>query len=187
MNSAELRRLIAVTAGSAALVLVAIAIAVGLGESDGDSVTASPEEPEHPLIDQDHWHALYQIWVCDEEQSTAFQWEGGIHTHGDGIIHMHPFVPEEEGRGARLVKFFEYGGGLLTQTELRIPGTSQTLVNGLECPDGTPGRVHVFVNGEELQDWSEYIPQDGDQIIVLFGVAGPVAMAPVGDLLVAPV
>lgn len=173
MNSAELRRLIAVTAGSAALVLLAIGIAIGLGESEGEG-TASAPEAERP-IGSDHWHAAYQIWVCDEQQSTAFQWEGGVHTHADGIIHVHPFTPEEEGRGARLVKFFEYGGGLLTDTELRIPGTSQTLQNGMECPDGTSGRVHVFVNGEELQDWSEYIPQDGDQIIVLFGVAGPVA------------
>ena len=178
MNSAELRRLIAVTAGSAALVLVAIVIAFGLGESEGGAKTVSPPEPEHPLIGVDHWHAAYQIWVCDEEQSTAFEWSSGIHTHADGIIHMHPLSPHEEGSGARLVKFFEYGGGLLTHTELRIPGTSQTLQNGLECPDGTPGRVHVFVNGEELQDWSEYIPQDGDQIIVLFGVAGPIARAP---------
>jgi hypothetical protein len=57
---------------------------------------------------------------------------------------------------------------------MRIPGTDFTMENGMECPDGSEGSVHVFVNGEELRDWSEYIPQDGDRIIVLFGTAGPV-------------
>lgn len=174
MNSAELRRLVSVTAGSAALVLVAIAAVLLIGESEATAPGSAAEEVQRPTGD-DHWHAEFQIWVCDEQQSTAFQWEGGVHTHADGFIHIHPFTPEEEGRGARLVKFFEYGGGLLTETQLRIPGTSQTLQNGMECPDGNSGRVHVFVNGEELQDWSDYIPQDGDRIIVLFGVAGPVA------------
>jgi hypothetical protein len=27
----------------------------------------------------------------------------------------------------------------------------------------------VFVNGERLDDWSDYIPQDGDRIWVEFG------------------
>ena len=125
---------------------------------------------DHPRIGQDHWHAAYQIYVCGQRQPNAPTWEGiGVHTHSDGIIHTHPFTPSEEGRGARLVKWFEYGGGLLDTTHLRIPGQRQTLQNGDRCPNGDSGEVQVFVNGAQLTDWSEYIPQDGDRVVIAFG------------------
>jgi len=94
-----------------------------------------------------------------------------VHTHGDGIIHIHPFQPFEEGRGARLVKWFEYGGGVLTQDTVRMPGSGETFANGAPCNGSSPGYIHVIVNGEPLPDWSEYIPQDGDSIMVNFAVS----------------
>jgi hypothetical protein len=92
-----------------------------------------------------------------------------VHTHGDGIIHIHPFEAFEEGRGSRLVKFFEYGGGLLTQNAMRMPGSTLTIQNGNTCPDGTAGVLQVSVNGERLDGWMEYIPADGDRIVITFG------------------
>ena len=124
----------------------------------------------------DHWHAQYLFIVCDEVQENAPTWEGvGVHTHGDGLIHIHPFAADEEGRGARLVKWFEYGGGTLTDDEVRLPGDETTYQNGDECPGGEEGIVQVFVTSaatgeeEQLEDWSEYIPQDGDVVVIYFG------------------
>jgi hypothetical protein len=82
----------------------------------------------------------------------------------------------EEGRGSRLVKWFEYGAGELTQQSVRLPGLSKTYNNGDRCPDGTPdegreGIVQVSVNDERLDDWSEYIPQPNDRIAIVFGPA----------------
>ena len=127
-----------------------------------------------PRIGQDHWHASYTIYICGEKQPNAPTWESGVHTHGDGIMHIHPFQTFEEGSGARMVKWFEYGGGLLTQDQIREPGFSKTWKNGDTCPDGTPdsgkaGTLQVFVNGKKLDDWSRYLPHDGDRIQLIFG------------------
>ena len=130
-----------------------------------------------PRSGEDHWHATYTYYVCGEKQPNAPTWEGvGVHTHGDGVVHIHPFSPPEEGQGARLTKWFDYGGGKLDGDEIRLPGLSVTWKNGDECPEGTPdagqeGEVQVFVNSEKLSDWSRYIPKDGDVIRLIFGPA----------------
>jgi plastocyanin len=127
-----------------------------------------------PRID-DHWHITYEIIICGERQPDVPRWEGGVHTHGDGVIHLHPQTTSEEGAGARLVKWFEYGGDALgtgaklTKTELQIPGQREVWKNGDECPDGTEGVLQVFVNDQRLGNWKRYIPQDGDQIRIVFG------------------
>lgn len=125
-----------------------------------------------PRIARDHWHATYQTYICGERQPNAPEWHAGVHTHADGIIHIHPFVPSEEGSGARLAKWFEYGGGKLTQSELRMPGSRDEYKNGDECPDGSEGVVQVEANDQPLEDWTRYIPQDGDRIRIVFGPAG---------------
>jgi plastocyanin len=127
-----------------------------------------------PRIGEDHWHASYTFYACGDKQPNAPTWESGVHTHADGIVHIHPFTTSEEGSGARLVRWFGYGGGELTQSKIRLPGLSKTWENGETCPDGTPeagqeGVVQVFVNGAKLDDWSRYIPHDGDRIQLIFG------------------
>jgi hypothetical protein len=146
--------------------LVALAgsvAAVQLGGGDDVAETAS-----EPRIGQ-HWHAAYAVFICGERQPNFRLWQGGVHTHDDGIIHIHPVVPSEEGEGASLGKWFEYGGGLLTESEMRMPGSRRTFENGNECPDGQAGELQVIVNGRALDDWTGYIPQHGDQVIIAFG------------------
>ncbi len=122
-----------------------------------------------PRIGADHWHATYQFIACGEKQPNAPAWEAGVHTHADGVIHIHPFSPSEEGAGARLVKWFEYGGGKLDKDEVRIPGSRTTYKNGDKCPDGTEGTVQVFANGEKLDNYTRYLPKDGDRVRIVFG------------------
>jgi hypothetical protein len=166
MNRAELRRLLTVALPCAfALGLVGALIATVLEAEPA----VAPEEQMLPRAGRDHWHAAYEIYLCGQLQPPAPFWSGGVHTHDDGIIHIHPLQAFEEGRGARLVKWFEYGGGLLTLDELRVPGQTQTIRNGFSCPDGQPGLIQVSVNGERLRDWTEYVPQDGDRIVISFG------------------
>ena len=151
----------------AALSLAAVSVLVGTA-LEGGTVSSPPRLAEH-------WHAAYGYYVCGEAQPPAPTWEGGVHTHADGIIHIHPFAHEEEGGGARLGKWFDYGGGVLTDDEVRLPGDRQTYRNGDLCPDGSAGVVQVFVMPaatgveERLYDWTEYIPQDGDRIAIVFG------------------
>ncbi len=121
----------------------------------------------------DHWHATYQVLICGKRQRNFPTWEAseGVHTHADGVIHIHPFTPQGEGAGARLVKWFEYGGGKLTQTEMHMPGTpkDQVYKNGEKSKDGCEGVLQVFVNGEKMENWGRYIPQDGDRVRIVFG------------------
>lgn len=155
------------------VLLIALAVVVFArqfmdGTSDsGDNGEPSPEATG-PYMG-DHWHVVYKVYICGQRQPDFALWEGGIHTHDDGIIHIHPFLPSEEGEGARLVKWFEYGGGKLTQSEMRMPGSRDEYENGDECPGGAEAALRVFVNGELLEDWSEYIPQDGDRVQIEFG------------------
>ena len=160
MNRAELRRFI--------VVVLPFSVLVALGASA--AVTVMGTDPAGDPGLGAHWHAPYQVWICGERQPNFPGWESGVHTHADGIIHIHPFQAFEEGRGSRLVKFFEYGGGLLTQTEMKMPGSTRTIRNGDRCPDGTAGVLRVQVNEEPLDDWAEYIPADGDRIVISFGV-----------------
>ena len=154
----------------AAAVIAGIALLVpGIARSQdtGDTSAAASNVP--PLIGVDHWHATYDIWICGEHQPALPEWEAGIHTHGDGIIHMHPFNPDEEGPGAALGKFFEYGGGLLTDNEMRLPGSDTTHANGDMCPNGSEAAISVQANGSPVDDYAAYIPKDGDAIVISFG------------------
>ncbi len=117
----------------------------------------------------DHWHATYQVSICGQRQPNFPVWGGGVHTHADGVIHIHPFTPSEEGAGSRLVKWIGYGGGKLTQTEMRMPGSREEFKNGDKCDDGSEAFLQVFVNGEKLDNWSRFIPQDGDRVRIVFG------------------
>lgn len=153
----------------------------GLSISSNDPLALAEYHPsgDSPLVG-DHWHASYAIYIGDERQPNAPTWEGvGIHTHGDGIIHIHPFAGSETGSGAALDKWFEYGGGELTESSMREPGQSRTYRNGDAVPgDGRPGEVFVILGGScegglDLEGaWVRvpvnYIPHDGDCIRVMF-------------------
>jgi DNA-binding CsgD family transcriptional regulator/plastocyanin len=143
---------------------------------DGDRIRIVFAPVDGPRIG-DHWHAPYQFFACGEKQPNAGAWESGVNTPGDGILHIQPAQPSEEGPGASLVKWFEYGGGLLTETEINIPGSDKTFRNGDACPNGEPGELQVFVTHVEESaeerlagnDLQAYIPHDGDRIVIVFG------------------
>ena len=153
--------------------LVALAVAVVTRQvadlGDSGEVQRPATAVRGPFMNRDHWHAAYAVFICGQRQPNFPTWEAGVHTHADGIIHIHPFISSEEEEGARLTKWFEYGGGLLTLSEMRMPGRDQVYRNGDRCPDGSEGVLQVFVNGERLDGWSDYIPQDGDRILIEFG------------------
>ena len=161
--------------GTTAIFLILIV----LGFAAYNLITDDEASGLRPGVGIDHWHATYEIWICDEKQPDLARFDAGIHTHGDGIIHLHPFDADEEGPGAALGRFFEYGGGLLTENEMRIPGTDTAYVKGDTCPDGDEASITVSVNGESVEFFPLYIPQDGDQIVISFGTTdSPPAESP---------
>ena len=58
----------------------------------------------------------------------------GIHTHDDGIVHIHPFVSRAAGKNAKLGVFFDTVDVKVSSTELRLPG-QDTKKNGQKCGD----------------------------------------------------
>lgn len=89
-----------------------------------------------PVQNEDHWHSPYGVWDCAEGEQggflPAFQSDNdptGIHSHGDGIIHIHPFYERASGHEAKMKHFFESMG--ISVTPERI-----VLDNGRELPAG---------------------------------------------------
>ena len=98
-------------------------------------------------IDADHWHAAFGLSFCGEFQRTGASSlvdvgadTLGIHTHGDGVIHIHPFLDSAGGRNARMRIF-------LDQVDLQMSDSR------LELPDGETwdeGEDSCTVDGEEV-------------------------------------
>jgi hypothetical protein len=104
----------------------------------------------------DHWHSAYGIYICDQyipSMSVGVEPDpGGIHTHQDGVIHIHPFQTATTGRNARLGDFFGQTGLDVSSSKIELPddpglgdNSGQTFENGDECPDGQEGVVKVLV------------------------------------------
>ncbi len=71
-----------------------------------------------PTFDN-HWHVAYGIYDCTTEDFLPnlvdpATTNAGIHTHSDGVIHIHPFSSSATGRNAELIRFLE-----ATNTEIR--------------------------------------------------------------------
>jgi hypothetical protein len=116
---------------------------------DSREVNAAPRSQANE--ESDHWHAALGIYQCDDFilNGTA---EGGpfltdvqddplgIHTHDDGVIHIHPFTDAAGGRNARMRLFFDDVGVVASDTKV-------------EFPDGTvwdEGETTCTVDGEEV-------------------------------------
>lgn len=78
-----------------------------------------------PVINQDHWHAAFGIDICGKMQPPPPLFESpiGIHTHGDGVIHIHPTSSGGAGENATL-------GHFLDGTNPRIKLSNDTLKIG---------------------------------------------------------
>jgi hypothetical protein len=117
----------------------------------------------------EHWHAAVRISVCGElyaEPPTS----GGVHSHGDGLMHIHPRqgVSGESGENASVRTFFSGARILLTESSIQIPG-DRLYRQGDRCPDGSAGNLVVTVNDEQVVDFLDYTPQDNDLVNIEFG------------------
>jgi hypothetical protein len=152
-------------------VLVILGIA-GIAVSRGGSSSAAPKVG-------DHWHARLAVNICGQFISNAPTFELdpdgnklGLHTHGDGFMHIHPFTSEVAGDNATIGKFLESDGEngpfdiSEDSFELWEGGPKE---NGDACTDGRPGQVRWAVNGEEKDgNPGDYKPKDGDSIVIAF-------------------
>jgi hypothetical protein len=114
---------------------------------------SSAGKTEPPRAGQDHWHVAYGIYVCDGADKGHFlptitdqSDPSGIHTHGDGVIHVHPYTDAAAGKNANLGKFASAVHMTLNAGELKAP-KGHDYRDGDSC-GGKPGRVQVQVWGD---------------------------------------
>ena len=114
------------------VIVAALAAAVVLGGC-GDDSSSGPG----PDVG-DHWHVAYAMEVCGEVQEPP-QDRGadalGIHTHGDGLIHIHPFVGEGTGANANLGAFLDQIGAQVSADGIELAGESFPVADGCDGED----------------------------------------------------
>ena len=119
---------------------VAMAVVVVLGVLLVGWARSNREATSAPRLG-DHWHSVYDIHVCADE--IVGHWRSkmvverdpdGIHTHGDGLIHIHPFNSLATGDSAQLGKFFEAFGGYITDSAIKLD-TGEVIEEGFYCGD----------------------------------------------------
>ncbi len=109
-----------------------------------------------PIPTSSHWHGAYVVRICNDVL-PPFDSDAdplGIHSHGDGVMHVHPFF-EASGYESATVGLFGDAMGLgLANGELRLP-SGGVWRDGDLC-DGVPGRVFV-------DRWSG--PDSGSEVV----------------------
>jgi hypothetical protein len=175
--------------------LVVIIAAFGTGivyfvASRESSDTIPPVAPNQAKgIPGDHWHAAISVNSCGTWLPAPPEFETaadnanvnvGIHTHGDGFIHIHPFYRSEAGDHATLGLFFKYGGWELSEDGFKVwpanPAVDPKPVsrqNGQVCytPEGKrkEGRLVWTVNCKQMTgNPADYKLKDQDIIAIGF-------------------
>jgi hypothetical protein len=121
-------------------------IAVSRDQRKEELAAGASSEP--PLVNRDHWHAAYGIYVCDRFLGNIQSQRDpkGIHTHADGVIHIHPFVRSAAGRNATLGVFADAVGMKLSDSRVKI-GSQSWSENKTKC-DGKLAQLQVKVNDQ---------------------------------------
>ncbi|MEO6629699.1 MAG: hypothetical protein ABIP03_14160, partial [Aquihabitans sp.] len=94
----------------------------------------------------DHWHAAFSINVCGKEQPNLADVKEdllGIHSHQDGLIHIHPFSIRSAGKGATLGRYFDMIGLEVTNDAFKVPGTKEVFRAGETKCSGKPTELVV--------------------------------------------
>ena len=136
-----------------AVVVILGTILVVTSRSNLGKAEAVPPRPN-----ADHWHAAIGFKICDEFAANPHSDSDplGIHTHDDGVIHIHPFVARAAGRKAILSHFFDNVGAKVTATQIDLPGYP-VKKNGQKC-DGKAAKVQTKV-------WDTRDPSDQGRVL----------------------
>lgn len=129
-------------------------------------LVAAPRQPRGAPVGA-HWHARYSLVLCGQPHPQFPFTPGNVHTHGDGVIHIHPVTPAEADNNANLQRFFQSAGVTFARARI-VFADGKAFRNGDRCPDGSAGTVHLLVNGKVNNAFDRYMPRDGDAIVIEF-------------------
>lgn len=116
---------------------------------------------------QVHWHSSLDINVCGEPRGIEHLGSTShhiglqlLHTHGDNLVHVEG-APRYFS-DITLGRFFNGLGIEFSDTGI------YEYEDGDVCPDGNPGILKVSVNGEPIQNATQYSVKDEDEIKITF-------------------
>jgi hypothetical protein len=133
----------------------------------------------------DHWHAFLGYDVCGtwlpnapsfEDRANEAGVRAGLHSHGDGLMHIHPFSSDEAGDKATLGRFLSYGGWTTSDSSFHVWDDKEHK-NGDKCGTGagakeaevqwTVGRFGKTWTGTPRSgNPSDYKPKNGDIVAI---------------------
>ncbi len=160
--------------GAIALVVILGISGIVFSRAERRQELASGRDASAPVANRDHWHAAYGVYLCDSFSAPLAEERDpkGIHSHGDGIIHIHPFVRSAAGRNATLGVFAEAVGLGLSDDELKVPGGKTYESGKTKCGD-EPGVVQVKVNDKVITEEVAKIKlADSDLVTIAFAPKG---------------
>jgi len=132
-------------------VAIAVIFALGVGvvvyaRSENGGGSDNSVKPRARLSEGepfDHWHAAFSISVCGEEQPPPTDAEAdvlGIHSHGDGLAHIHPFATRASGENATMKRYFDQIGLKVTDDGFET-AAGKTYKEGETACGGKPGEL----------------------------------------------
>jgi hypothetical protein len=130
--------------------------------------------PPGARVNSDFWTAALGVKVCGTwlTNAPASGLDSGVHSHGDGLVYVHPSNQDEAGDKATLGLLFERGGWQAAADVLKLwDGIEHR--SGTTCPNGQTAQVRWWVDGTEQHgDPSTSAPRNG-QVIVLGFASDP--------------
>jgi hypothetical protein len=106
----------------------------------------------------DHIHQAFGVNVCGEWKTDIPEFESpvGIHTHGDGVLHVHPFSQLGVGSNATLGRFIDDAsgdGGLdLSLSDSKLVYLGETIEEGTTKCEGVTDPVLRLAYWEDVED-----------------------------------
>ncbi len=146
-----------------------------------DRKTAGTVDP--PAVNKDHWHMAYGFNLCGKWSAPLKDGPSGdttgIHTHEDGLIHIHPFVSSVAGKNATFGKLMDDTDTSVTATSVNLKRDGEKFKNGDKCgkKEGVL-TARVFKNLKDNEGTlldgnpSSYRMKDGQLIVISFNPKG---------------
>ena len=174
---------------TAAVSIGALALAAVIATRDHEKLILQVANENVGPTRLDHWHAALGVndcgrWIPNWLTPTSAMGDlfrggipvqagtndyAGLHSHGDGLIHMEPTSTQDMGENATLGRYVTYAGFKVSETSIDFVDVHDK--NGGLC-DGKPGVLRWAVNGKENHgNPADYKLFDGDVIELVFTTA----------------
>jgi hypothetical protein len=136
-----------------------------------------------PAANKDHWHAAYGFNLCGKWAEPLVDGpagdQHGIHTHGDGLVHTHPFDSTVAGKNATFGKLMADTVTSVNATSVNLKRKGEKFKNGDKCGKKTGELTwYVFKNLKDKKGTkmsgnpSSWRIKDGQLIVVSFNPKG---------------